>query len=160
MHMITRKPRKGTRRNRGGYEPLGAFRNRKTINYRCVNNSADLEEKCDGANDLDGDRGCFLLATGRPLNQVNLDGDNSAPVEIEFSDIENRHGDTKSGNYSVNRIAPDSYRDSGRSGDCDVFETSAIRNLARRNRAGAKGIGVKISESHLGAIWINTKSPR
>ena len=48
---------------------------------------------------------------------------------------------------------------SGRSGDCDGFETSAIRNLEMGNRIGAKARGIEIYESHLGAIWMGAKIP-
>ena len=75
---------------------------------------------------------------GRPLNQVNLAGDNSPPIEIEFRDIENWHGDSEIENYSVNRSIPDPYRDSGRSGDCDGFETFPVWNLVGRNRSGKR----------------------
>ena len=80
--------------------------------------------------------GILLIAKGAPFKSSKLGRGNSASPDIEFGDIENWQSDSKIGNNLVNRSISDEYRDSGRSGDCDVFGTLEITHLARRHRIG------------------------
>ena len=63
----------------------------------------------------------------RPLIQVNFEENTNKylSIDIEFGDIYGRNTDIGVGDYVVNRSAADDYRDSGRTGDCDVFKVYA-----------------------------------
>ena len=70
----------------------------------------------------------------RPLGQVNFTGgdNNYSSCEIEFGDVEGRNKDSEVGGYLSNHSVANEYRDSERSGGCDVFKTSALKNFARK----------------------------
>ena len=77
--------------------------------------------------------GILRIIRGRSLRQVRYMGNNSAAIELEFGDIENWRTDSEIKNYLVSRSVADEYRDSERSGDCDVSEKLAETNLIRTN---------------------------
>ena len=85
--------------------------------------------------DYDVDWDTSYYHGGRPISHVNFTDDASSSVGLECGDIENGQPDSDVWNYSVNRSISNDYRDSERSGDCDVFKTFA--KLIYREEIGA-----------------------
>ena len=95
---------------RGEYNDQGrnatrvTFRNRHNINYRCVNNCAELDVEIDYMGDSDGNCDNSYYQRDHPLSQLNFTGRNSSSIGLGFGDIGNWQTDNEIGNYSVNRI--------------------------------------------------------
>ena len=94
------------------------------------------------------------------LSQVNCEVDISSSLGVQFGDIENWQSDREIEHYSVNRSIANGYRDTGRSGDCDVSETSAKTTLIRSNWRGEMGRTIKRFGPHLGKHMDRYKSSR
>ena len=91
-----------------------------------------------GENDFAGDWYTSYYHGDHPLIPVNYKAGNSPQIEIEFGDVENWKTDSEIGNYSVNYIVSNEYRDAGRSGDTDVSVTLENTDFIRWNWRGGK----------------------